>query len=71
MMRIANSASKTVLIIGGSYAGLAIAKALHGNAAFEVVIVERRGYCDINIASPRLLQDPDLASSVFQKLRRL
>jgi NADH dehydrogenase FAD-containing subunit len=68
-MRVAENLKKTIVVIGGSFAGLAFAKALHNNAAFDVLIIEKRSYCDINFASPRLLQDPSLARNVVREFR--
>lgn len=69
-MRVIDEAKTTVVILGGSFGGLAVAKALHRSDAsgvLDVIVIEKRGYCDINFASPRLLQNPDLASNIIKE----
>jgi apoptosis-inducing factor 2 len=57
---------KTVVIIGGSYGGLTAAKTLA--STHSVVLIDKRDYFDMNFAAPRLLQNPELATTIVKKL---
>jgi apoptosis-inducing factor 2 len=63
--------AKTVVIIGGSFGGLAVAKLLSDSDAYDVVLIERRDYLDLNFASPRLLTDPGAADRVIMPISKV
>lgn len=63
------TARPTVVVIGGGYGGIGVAKALDEDA--DVVLVEPRDTFVHHIGALRALVDPDFAPSIFMPLDRL
>lgn len=63
------SAPPRVVVVGGGYGGITVAKALDDEA--EVVLVEPRDTFVHHIGALRALVDPDFAPSIFMPLDRL
>ena len=63
------SAPPRVVVVGGGYAGITVAKALDEEA--DVVLVEPRDTFVHHIGALRALVDPDFAPTIFMSLDRL
>ena len=63
------AARPTVVVIGGGYAGITVAKGLDADA--DVILVEPRDTFVHHIGALRALVDPDFAPSIFMPLDRL
>lgn len=61
----------TVVVIGASFGGLAVAKQLVDKNVLDVVLIDRREYVDINFASPNLLVHPGSVDRVIKALNKL
>lgn len=64
---------KTVVIVGASFGGLAVAKelaCLKRNKP-NIVLIDKRNYLDFNFGSPRVLFQPDYAKRLIEPLSGL
>lgn len=63
--------TKTVVIIGASFGGLAVAKNLSSSKDVNIVLVDKRSYVDLNFGSPRVLVRSDDAKNLVTPLSSL